>query len=239
MGLRQGLTDGRSSAINGLKCADRLDSKGSEAMMDTNHGVGVCSRPVKLGVTMSRLERTTALPPADAGSGLSHTSELFFLVLDELRRVAEAEMRCQRSDHTLQPTALVDELWLRLTTQLDRTWNDRSQFVAYAVTVLRRVLIDHANRRNTIKRGGGWRRVPFDEAAHSSHDGRADSLALHEAVKELSMQDPRLAEVVQLRFLQGLSVEETARTLGVSVGTVERRWRFARAFLSRVLGGGE
>ncbi len=190
-------------------------------------------------MAMSHVEPIEALPPGAGGSGIGRTSDLFFLALDELRRLAAYEFRNQRPDHTLQPTALVSELFLRLNNQKDRTWNDRKHFLAFAAKVMHRILIDHANGKNAKKRPGRWHRVPLHEAAQLSRDANDDLDALHEALDALSSGHPRRALVVQLRRFQGLSIKETAEELGVSAGTVEREWRFARAFLSHQLDGRE
>lgn len=156
------------------------------------------------------------------------------LVYDELRRLASSFMRRERSDHTLQPTALVHEAYMRLVDQRSVEWRDRSHFLAIAAQAMRRILVDHARRRGAEKRGGG-NRVTLQESMAVSEGQEVDVLALEEALHELETLDERQVRVVELRFFGGLTVEETAEALGVSAPTVVRDWRHAKAWLRRRL----
>lgn len=161
------------------------------------------------------------------------------VVYDELRVLAAAQLRGERADHSLQPTALVHEAYVRLAAD-DRTpWQDRGHFFRAAARAMRRILIEHARRRRRKKRGGGRRRVSLGAIEASSWDEPEDLLALDEALRRLERRDPRSAEVVQLRYFGGFSVPETAEALGVSERTVNREWTFARAWLRAALEQGE
>lgn len=151
----------------------------------------------------------------------------------ELRALAAAHLRRERRGHTLQPTALAHEAWLRLGAQLEAPGLE-----AAASKAMREILVDHARRRSAAKRGGGWRRVTLDPAACELPGRELDLLALDEALENLAALDGRQAQVVELRYFGGLSTEETARALGVSARTVEGDWHMARAFLRRALEDG-
>ena len=155
------------------------------------------------------------------------------LVQQELHRLASHYMRRERPGHTIQPTALVNEAYLRLVEQTNVRWQNRAHFFGIAAGVMRRVLCDHARARLADKRGGGAVRVSLVEAESRPDEQTADMLALDEALGELAEVDPRKARVVELRYFGGLSVEETAEVLKVSPDTVGREWRRARAFLLR------
>jgi RNA polymerase sigma-70 factor (ECF subfamily) len=160
-------------------------------------------------------------------------ARLMPLVYDELRRLARHYMRRERPGHTIQPTALVNEAYLRLVEQTNIRWQNRAHFFGIAAGVMRRVLCDHARARLADKRGGGAVRVSLVEAEARPDEQTTDMLALDEALGELAEVDPRKARVVELRYFGGLSVEETAEVLKVSPDTVGREWRRARAFLLR------
>ena len=164
--------------------------------------------------------------------------ELVALVYDELRRVASRLMRRERPDHTLAPTAVVHEAVIRLLgdAAFDRA-GDRSYLFAAAARAMREVLIDHARRRATARRGGGRRRIPLDAVVDYFADQGLDLVAVHEALDRLAGLHERQSQVVTLRYFGGLTVPEIAAALEVSVGTVERDWRIARAWLSNELGG--
>jgi RNA polymerase sigma factor (TIGR02999 family) len=156
------------------------------------------------------------------------------LVYEELRRVASRQLWAERRDHTLQVTALVNEAYLRLAGQ-DRTrWADHRQFLLIAATMMRRVLVDHARRQAADKRPPADARLSID-GLDVAADSDTDVLALDAALTRLAVLDPRQAEVVELRYFTGLDIEETARTIGLSVSTVTREWRMARAWLRREL----
>ena len=157
------------------------------------------------------------------------------LVYDELRRLAAHQLSGERRDHTLQVTGLVNEAYLRLTGQRESTWADRRQFLLVAAMMMRRVLVAHARRQAAAKRPRADDRVSIEEIDLPG-DTDSDLVALDEALDRLAGIDARQAEVVQLRYFAGLDIEETARTLDLSVSTVTREWRMARAWLRRELG---
>ena len=159
------------------------------------------------------------------------------IVYDELHRLARRYLRGERRDHSLQTTALVNEAYLRLVDHTRMEWQDRAHFFAVSAQVIRRILVDHARRRN-VKRGRGLRRVALDEATMIGGDRPTDLAALDDALTLLAERDPRKAQVVEMRFFGGLSVEESAEVLGVSPVTVMRDWRTAKAWLYRELSSG-
>ena len=159
--------------------------------------------------------------------------QLIPLIYDELRRLARRQMRHERPDHTLQATALVHEAYLRLVNDSQRTWQNRTHFIAVAAQVMRRILVDHARARRTSKRGGAPQRVPLEEALLFSEEQSDELVVLDEALERLARFDERQSRVVDLRFFGGLTVDETAEVLGVSSKTVERDWNVARAWLHR------
>lgn len=161
---------------------------------------------------------------ADAADALAR------LVYDALHALARQHMRREREEHTLQATVLVNEAFMRLVDQRAVNWQNRSQFYALASRAMRRVLVDHARRKRAEKREGGVQVTLEDVAAP---DERIDVLALDEALEKLAAIDARQAQIVQLRFFGGLSIEATGEALGISPATVSRDWVFARAFLKR------
>jgi RNA polymerase sigma-70 factor, ECF subfamily len=181
----------------------------------------------------SRGEVTRLL--SELGQGGRAVDEVLALVYDELRQVARHQLRGERSDHTLQPTALVHEAYLKLS-RLDRIeWSSRAQFFAVAAQAMRRVLVDHAMSRRAAKRGGGKQPLSLDDAVAVSAEDGERILALHEALSDLERAEPRLARVVECRYFAGLNVEETAEALDISTATVKRDWAVARAWLHREL----
>lgn len=161
--------------------------------------------------------------------GDTDSSELVPLLYEELHRQAKHLMRGERSNHTLQPTALVHEAWMRISKE-DADM-DRDGFFAVAARCMRRVLIDHARGRGRVKRGSGQVLVCLDEAVAAFEERTLDVLAIDEALVKLESFDPELARLVELRFFSGLTIAETAVALGVSTPTVERSWRVARSWL--------
>lgn len=153
------------------------------------------------------------------------------LVYDEIRRIAHRYMQGEREGHTLQTTALVNEAYLRLAGQHKVDWQDRAHFFAVTAQVMRHILIDHARRRHYAKRGGGAQQVTFDEAVAMPQQRARELVALDDALEELAKIDPRKSRVVELRYFGGLNLEETAEVLAVSVMTVRRDWRAAKAWL--------
>ena len=157
--------------------------------------------------------------------------KLIPLVYDELHRVAENRLRLERPDHTLQPTALVHEAYLKVVAQRDAKWQNRAHFFAVASSLMRRILVDYARGRLRDKRGGKQAKVPLEKVFVISR-GRCDELlALDETLEKLAKLDPRQSRVVELRFFGGLTVEEAAKVLGVSSKTIKREWKMAKAWL--------
>jgi RNA polymerase sigma factor (TIGR02999 family) len=161
--------------------------------------------------------------------------ELFPQVYRELRRLAAAYLRRERPDHSLPPTALVHEAYLRLVGQKRVAWQNRAQFFGIAAQMMRRVLVDHARERQAAKRGGVAIRVLLDDQIGAAHPRDCELLVLDQALTELTQRDARLAQVVELRYFGGLSEQEVAVVLAVSRATVTRDWHTARAWLYRRL----
>jgi RNA polymerase sigma factor (TIGR02999 family) len=160
------------------------------------------------------------------------------LVYAELRRVARRQLRKERADHTLQPTALVHEVFIRLVGQRQVGWQDRAHFFGAAANVMRRILVDHARRHAAGKRGDGVPSVSIDEARDVAASDRMPILALDQALDRLEKVDAELARIVELRAFGGLTIDEAAQVLSVSPSTAKRDWRTAKAWLTRELGAG-
>ncbi len=179
---------------------------------------------------------TRILSRIESGDPLA-AEQLLPLVYDELRRLARQKMAQEAAGHTLQPTALVHEAYLRLVGDGDpRCWDNRGHFYAAAAESMRRILIESARRRASAKRGGGRLRVELGDPVGES-PGRDDDtvLALDEALKKLEVEDPDAAKLVILRYFGGLTFDQAAAALGVSVRTAKRNWSFARAWLQRAI----
>jgi RNA polymerase sigma factor (TIGR02999 family) len=159
--------------------------------------------------------------------------KLLPLVYDELHRRAMQFFSRERSGHTLQPTALVDEVYLRLVKQREATWQNRAQFFAVAAQMMRRILVSHARGRQAAKRGGVEQRITLGEEEAVGPQRDVNLLALDEALKKLEAIDLEKSRMVELRFFSGLSVAETAEVMGVSARTIDRRWQTAKAWLYR------
>lgn len=173
----------------------------------------------------------------EAGEGdKAASADLLPLVYDQLRAIARRSMAAERDDHTLQPTALVHEAFLRLVGDRDVGWDGRGHFYVAAAEAMRRILIEHARARGRQKRGGDRWRVPLSVLELATEGNPDGILSVDQAVRRLEQVDERLARVVQLRFYAGLSEKETARSLGLSDRTVRRDWVLARAWLARELG---
>jgi RNA polymerase sigma-70 factor (ECF subfamily) len=178
----------------------------------------------------------TALLHAWSEGNLAAREQLMPLVYDELRRRAAACMRGERQAHTLQPTALVHEAYVRLVGQRHPAWRNRAQFFAVAAEIMRRILVDWARAHTTAKRSGRWSRVTLDDAPLAvTHPRDVDVLDLDVALSELAALDARKSKIAELRFFAGLSLEEIGQVLEVSAKTVERDWQVARAWLFRAL----
>lgn len=173
----------------------------------------------------------TQLLSAVRGGDGSAFDELLGALQSELRGLASRHLGRERNDHTLQPTALVNEAYLRLVDQRDRGWEDRSHFLAIASTAMRRVLLEHARSRLAEKRGGGAERVTLFEVESPMEESPEATVALDEALTAFAEVDPRGARIVELRWFGGLSNEEIATLLDVSSKTVERGWRASQAWL--------
>ena len=173
------------------------------------------------------------VPVIDAAAGVPEA--MLSLVYAELRRLAASYLRRERPGHTLQPTALVHEAYVRLLDQRQIDWSNRAQFMGLAAVMMRRILVNHARDRVAEKRGGGAQHVPLTLAGEGIGAIEVNLLHLHDALTRLSETDPRKGQIVELKFFGGLTTEEIAAALSVSTATVERDWKFARAWLHRTL----
>jgi RNA polymerase sigma factor (TIGR02999 family) len=185
----------------------------------------------------------TRLLLAWRGGDRGASDQLLRAIYDELHRQAMQAMRREESGHTLQPTALVNEAYLRLVDQTRVEWRNRAHFFGVAAQVMRRILVDHARARRAMKRGSGMRALALEGAgaapaqADATNTDAIDILALHDALEKLAALDPMQARLVELRYFSGLNIDETAEALDVSPATVKREWATARAWLRRELGG--
>lgn len=160
------------------------------------------------------------------------------LVYEELRRIARRQMTAERPGHTLQATALVSEAYLRLVDQSRVDWKNRAQFFGVAASMMRRILVDHARRRCSIKRSSEANKVPLEDAGWLGDERAAELVALDDALNELEALDGRLARLVQLRYFAGMTIEETAEAMQLSPATVKREWVAAKAWLHAQLARG-
>src|ERR1017187_5372078 len=172
-----------------------------------------------------------------SGGDQSALERLTPIVYEELRRLARRYMKRERTGHSLQTTALVNEAYVRLADYKRMQWQDRAHFFAVSAQLMRRILVEYARRHN-LKRGGGVQHVSLEEAAMVGDDRAPDLVALDDAMNALARHDPRKVQVVEMRFFGGLSVEETAEVLKVSPVTVKRDWSTAKLWLYRELAGG-
>lgn len=179
--------------------------------------------------------KSERIPPVSATGSVDSekTNELVQLLYGELRRLAASYLRRESGGHTLQPTALVNEAYLRLLQQNNSQWRDRNHFFSIAAQTMRRVLVDHARRSHAVKRGGPLPKVSLDEAIVYSREKAGELLLLDELMGRLSEADPQQAHIVELRVFGGLTVEEAAKVLGVSTPTIKRDWAMAKAWLAR------
>jgi RNA polymerase sigma factor (TIGR02999 family) len=182
---------------------------------------GVSPKPVTELLRRWRHEDSTAL------------EKLLPLVYNELRRIAEQQLRRERPNHTLQPTALVNEVYLKLVEQHSIEWHNRAQFFGVAAQLIRRILVDHVRNQRTAKRGAGTLTLTLDEAVSEPAGQDIDLMKLDDALLSLSRKDEQQSRVVEKRFFGGLSIEETEEALGVSPSTVKRDWAAAKAWLYR------
>jgi RNA polymerase sigma-70 factor (ECF subfamily) len=173
---------------------------------------------------------------ADASNGdQAALDALLPLVYNELRRLADHYLRRERSDHTLQATALVHEAYLRLVDQTNISWQNRAHFFSVAAQVMRHILVDHARKAHTDKRGGGEHKLALDDAVSFFEERDVNLGALDEALTELARLDAQQSRVVELRFFGGLTIDEIAAVLQITPGTVRYDWRMAKAWLHRAL----
>jgi RNA polymerase sigma-70 factor, ECF subfamily len=171
----------------------------------------------------------------DVGNGNEDAlNQILPMIYDELRRLAGSYMRRERSDHTLQPTALVHEAYLRLIDQRRADWKNRAQFLGLAANMMRRVLVNHARDRAAGKRGGNASKVTLSLVG-GLEQPQVDVIAVDEALGKLAELDPRQSRIIEFKFFTGLTTDEIAEVLGISTATVEREWKFARAWLFNAL----
>jgi len=187
-------------------------------------------------MTDSRIQGdvTRILGALEAGNKRA-AENLLPLVYDELRKLARRRMAAEAPEHTLEPTALVHEAYLRLLGDSQPAWSNRGHFFAAAALAMRRILVEHARGRHRLKRGGGRQRVPWDENLLPMEVASVDVLDLDEALTCLEAYDPRKCRIVMLRYFAGLTIDETAQALDISVATVKSDWTYARAWLHREL----
>ena len=184
------------------------------------------------------IDVATLLGELDVGNDKA-VAELVVSLYSELRSLASRYLRRERSDHTLQTTALVHEAYLRLADQREVRWKNREQFLGVAAQLMRRILVDYSRGHGAKKRGKGFEKVFLEEAAGFSKGKAADVIALDEALTRLAEFDPQQARLVEVRFFGGLSIEEAAEFLGVSRTTVKRNWNLSKAWLARELRRGD
>jgi len=187
----------------------------------------------------SSQQEVTQLLKDWSGGDEGALGKLIPLVQPELYRLAHHYMSRERTGHTLQTTALLNEAYLQLVDDPKRNWQNRTHFMAAAAQLMRRIIVDYARERRSLKRGGGALKVSLDEAALVTEKQSEELLALDEALERLGVQDPRKRQIVELRYFGGLTVEETAEFLKLSHRTVKREWRIAKAWLYRALSGEE
>ena len=178
------------------------------------------------------MSEVTRLLDAAAAGDTNAAADLLPLVYDELRKLAAARMAPESPDHTLQPTALVHEAYLRLVrADASRPWNGRGHFFAAAAEAMRRILVESARRKQTGKHGGGHRRVDLADVEPAAESPDLDLIALDDALNRLALSDPRKAELVQLRYFAGLTNEQAAVALGISISTADNDWAYAKSWL--------
>jgi RNA polymerase sigma factor (TIGR02999 family) len=190
---------------------------------------------------MVRMSDVTRLLAAINNGDQHAMAELLPVVYDELRRLARAHMAGERADHTLEPTALVHEAYLRLLGGDKASWDGRGHFFGAAAEAMRRILVDHARARNAAKRGGQRQRVGLDHDAAQNPSGAPliDVLSLDEGLAKLEADAPAKAELVKLRYFAGLTLDEAAEAMGISLATAKRHWVYARAWLFKELNSQE
>jgi RNA polymerase sigma factor (TIGR02999 family) len=186
-------------------------------------------------MTAASKENVTQILQAWSSGNQKAFDELFSIVYKELHRIAAAYMRRERPTHTLQPTALINEAYLKLVDKPTMNWRNRAHFYAVAAKIMRRILIDHAREHAAQKRGGGNEKLALEEGLVHEEERDVDLVKLDEALSAFEKIDPEKSRIIELRFFGGLSIEETAEVLSISASTVKRDWRTARAWLRRSL----
>lgn len=207
-----------------------------------DNGPGPRPDPHSTEPAMTPDPRIPPTPAAARGTAVNAPADrLMALVYDQLRALAQDHLAREAPGHTLQATAVVHEAYLRMADQTRTEWRDQNHFFAVAATMIRRIMVDHARRRMAVKRGGGgdWSRITLGSDLDWSGPRVLDLLALDEALKSLAQLSPRQAQVVELRFFGGMTIQQCAGALDVSTTTVEEQWAVARAWLRRALGGGD
>ncbi|NNF43453.1 MAG: sigma-70 family RNA polymerase sigma factor [Phycisphaerales bacterium] len=185
--------------------------------------------------TRSRAETVGRLLRGDAPDAKVAAADLLPILYDELRTLARARMAREMPGQTIQATALVHEAYLRLVGDEDPGWNGRGHFFGAAALAMRRILVEQARRKGRVKHGGDRQRQPLEDGCIAIEPEERDLLAVDDAVRRLETRDPRKGQIVNLRYFAGLTAEQTAHALGVSLGTVEREWRFIKAWLQEEL----
>jgi RNA polymerase sigma factor (TIGR02999 family) len=185
---------------------------------------------------MAEHDVTRLLAEVSSGGGDAR-SRLASLVYGDLHQIATRYMQRENRGQSLQPTVLVHEAFLQLVDQQDRSWQNRAHFFAVAAQLMRRILIDHARSRNTIKRGGGLPKIHLDDAVIASHESWDELIDIDDALKRLAEKDERLGKVVELRFFAGMTEEEIGEVIGISARQVKRDWKVAKAWLKAELEG--
>ncbi len=186
-------------------------------------------------IESKRMSEITLLLEAVSRGEVQASEELLPLVYDELRRLASVRMGREAAGQTLQPTALVHEAWLRLVSEGERTWNNRAHFFRAAAQAMRRILVDRARHKASLKGGGGNQRLNIDDLDLSAASPDQRVLLVDESLSELEQEDPETARLVTLKFFGGLTNKEVAKSLGVTERTVERQWAYAKACLYRMM----
>ena len=180
-----------------------------------------------------KINLTQLLNQANSGDTSAYEKALPQIYQD-LKKIARSYMKNEAKHHTLQPTALVHEAYLKLSKQENFIWQNRSHFLAISANIMRRVLVDHARAKKAEKRGGDWQKATLEDVADVSNEG-VDLLALDQALTDLAQQNERQAQIVELRYFSGLSIDETSTILKISTATVKRDWNFAKVWLFKAL----
>lgn len=196
-------------------------------------GNGDCRLPLGVGVGPELSKQVSELLANWNQGDAEARDALMPLVYNELRKLAASHLRHERNDHTLQPTALVNEVYLRLAEQKNVQWQDKSHFFGVTANLMRRILVDHARSHLADKRGSGLPKVSLNEAVAMSRERPAELLALDESLTRLAAADAQQSRIVELRVFAGLTIEQTAEVLGISPATVKRDWNLAKAWLLR------